>query len=277
MDRSGSPNHRDRSTDPGRESSRRFRRCANSRGVATGGNLTASLPEITTMTFSIPGALRASFWSLIGRMWAEQSPTRPYVRQVVSLLQARLGPGEARVVDVGCGAGLYSIALAEAGFEVTGVDSAQGMLNQAQRAMALETHRALRFERGDLDTRLGCEDGAFDAAIAISVLQATRSPERASREVRRILKSGGLLVVLHFPRQDYQTQPLWRQIRYKVIALKRRSISNTILAAAKVIAEQAGGARYWSVDELHSLLVGQGFQIDSTISTNPIVVVARRH
>ena len=228
------------------------------------------------MTFSIDRALRASFWSLIGRMWAEQSPTRPYVRQVVSLLQARLEPGEARVVDVGCGAGLYSIALAEAGFDVTGVDSAQGMLNQARRAMALEEHGALRFERGDLDTRLGCEDGAFDAAVAISVLQATRSPERASREIRRILKPGGLVVVLHFPRQDYQTQPLWRQIRYKVNALKRRSVSNTILAATKVIAEQAGGARYWSVDELHSLLVGQGFQIDSTISTAPIVVVARR-
>lgn len=229
------------------------------------------------MTFSIQGALRASFWSLVGRMWAEQSPTRPYVRQVVSLLQARLGSGEARVVDAGCGAGLYSIALAEAGFDVTGIDSAPGMLTQARKALPRETKARLRVVRGDLDTRLDCEDGAFDAAVAISVLQATRSPERASREIRRILKPGGFLVVLHFPRQDYHAQPLWRQIQYKVNALKRRSVSNTILAAAKVIAEQAGGARYWSVDELHSLLVSQDYQIDSTFCMNPILLLARRH
>ena len=228
------------------------------------------------MLASVPGLLQRTFWSLIGRMWAEQSPTAPHVRQVVSLVQERLDCAEARLIDVGCGAGLYSVALAQAGFVVTGVDAAGGMLAEARKALPGDLAARVSFDQGDLDARLAYPDASFDAAVAISVLQATRSPAHASREILRLLKPGGYLVVLHFPRQDYHSHSLWQQVRDRLALLKRKTLRNRILAAVKVIAEQSGGSRYWSVGELHNLLTNQGYQIESTPSNNPIVLVARR-
>lgn len=228
------------------------------------------------MPFPLDSVLRTTFWSLIGRMWSEQAPTQPHVHQVLEILHSNLGQRGARVVDVGCGAGVYSIALAEAGFDVIGIDAAKGMLAQARKNMPSGIEARLRFEEGDLDGRLPYQDSQFDAAIAISVLQATGSPEHASKEVIRILRPGGILVVLHFGRQDYHAHPLWQQIKHRITTLRRKTGWNMILAAVKVIAEQSGGSRYWSIEELHDLLRAQGFQVESTPATNPIIVVARQ-
>ena len=74
-----------------------------------------------------------------------------------------LEPG-ARVLDLGCGPGLYSAALAERGLDVTGVDVSATSLAHARR-VAAETGLAIRYVQADY--RELEEHGAYDAALLV--------------------------------------------------------------------------------------------------------------
>ena len=224
----------------------------------------------------VPASIRIAFWSLIGRMWDEQAPTGPHVQRVVNITRSRLPLSTARILDVGCGAGLYSVALAESGYDVTGVDAAQGMLARARLKVTPALSSRLRFDEENLDRRLTLAPATFDGAVAISVLQAVQHPYQAAREILRVLKPGGMLVVLHFLRPAYYDDSLGNQIWARIRILKRKTPWNLALAAAKIVAERSNASLYGSVDELHELLSAEGFEIESTPETNPIIVIARR-
>jgi 2-polyprenyl-3-methyl-5-hydroxy-6-metoxy-1,4-benzoquinol methylase len=113
----------------------------------------------------------------------------PYWGARLSFLLARV-PAGARVLDVGCGEGRFTAALVRAGREAVGIDVAQEPL---RRAHARE---------GGLDLRLvpaegpwPLEDTSFDAVWAGEVLEHVADTAGWLSEVRRVLRSGGALVL----------------------------------------------------------------------------------
>jgi SAM-dependent methyltransferase len=113
----------------------------------------------------------------------------------VSFLAERL-PAGARVLDAGCGAGLASVDLIERGFFVHGVDVADKMIahcreNFAQRGLPAESYE---LTHGDV-LNAGFEDESFDAVSALGFIQYQDDEVASLRELRRILKPGGLLFV----------------------------------------------------------------------------------
>jgi ubiquinone/menaquinone biosynthesis C-methylase UbiE len=104
-------------------------------------------------------------------------------------LLAHVAPGDA-VLDLGCGEGAFSAALAEAGARPVGVDVAEAALRRAR-----ERHPELDFRRAAPGEPLPLEDAAVDAVWASEVLAFVPDTARVLSEVRRVLRPEGQLLV----------------------------------------------------------------------------------
>jgi SAM-dependent methyltransferase len=82
-------------------------------------------------------------------------------------LRRLLPPAPARILDAGCGPGLYAVPLAQLGHQVTGVDVSAPALRHA-RGLARDAHvlRNTRFVKGDLRD-LALPAGGFDAVLLV--------------------------------------------------------------------------------------------------------------
>jgi len=98
-----------------------------------------------------------------------------------------------RLLDVGCGTGHHLAALRARGFDVTGVDASEAMLEHARR-----NNPGADVRLGDVEA-LPLPDRQFDIAICIEVLRYLPSCEACLREAWRVLKPGGALLVTAAP------------------------------------------------------------------------------
>jgi 2-polyprenyl-3-methyl-5-hydroxy-6-metoxy-1,4-benzoquinol methylase len=92
------------------------------------------------------------------------------------------------ILDVGCGSGANSVALAAKGHRVRGVDISPA---------AIERYCSRGFEGkvGDFDNGLDYPAASFDAVFCSEVIEHMTSPEILAAEMSRVLKPGGLLVL----------------------------------------------------------------------------------
>ena len=110
-------------------------------------------------------------------------------------LLPHLAPG-LRLLDVGCGPGTITVDLARrvAPGEVLGIDVAEEVVAKAEAHRREEGVENVRFATGDVYA-LDLPDASVDVVHAHQVLQHLTDPVRALRELRRVLKPGGLLAL----------------------------------------------------------------------------------
>jgi SAM-dependent methyltransferase len=117
------------------------------------------------------------------RLWRQRVPPFDGMNWVLDL--AGVGPGT-RVLEVGCGNGLYLRALRARDAQAVGLDLSLGILRTAG-------HPAL--VNGDA-VRLPVRDGAADVVLACHVLDLVPDRATAIRELRRVLAPGGRCVAV---------------------------------------------------------------------------------
>lgn len=100
-----------------------------------------------------------------------------------------------RMLDVGCGSGLFAIQLAALVERVVGVDLSPAMLDQARRAQADAGVSNVDWREANV-AELPFEDGAFSIVTSRAMLHHVASPRRAMTEMRRVCAPGGRIVVL---------------------------------------------------------------------------------
>jgi len=108
--------------------------------------------------------------------------------EVLNLILGYL-PEHGSVVDVGCGAGAYGPSLIAAGHEWLGLES-------NSYCGEILGRRQLPFRRVDLEAgRLPCEDGEWENAICIEVLEHVKEPGVFLAEIARMLRGRALFSV----------------------------------------------------------------------------------
>jgi SAM-dependent methyltransferase len=103
-------------------------------------------------------------------------------------LQRLLGPGDGRCLDVGCGTGLSTAAVAELGWSAVGVDLSEDMLEVARS-------RGLEVIQGSADA-LPLGDGTFDAAVSVWTHTDVEDFSAVITETARVLRPGAPLVYI---------------------------------------------------------------------------------
>lgn len=114
-----------------------------------------------------------------------------------------------RLLDAGCGGGIYLVEAARRGAQATGVDLSEAMLRVARRRAA-DAGVLIQLQRGDVRA-LPFADNSFDVVIAVTALCFVTDPERAVREMARVLTPGGRLVIGELGR--WNTWAAWRRLR----------------------------------------------------------------
>lgn len=99
-----------------------------------------------------------------------------------------------RLLDCGCGPGSITLGLAEmvAPGEVVGIDLEPASIEVARKQMAVQQIANVRFEVANLYT-LPFPDASFDVVFSHAVLLHVREPVSALKEMKRVLKRGGLI------------------------------------------------------------------------------------
>ncbi|WP_256522510.1 bifunctional 2-polyprenyl-6-hydroxyphenol methylase/3-demethylubiquinol 3-O-methyltransferase UbiG [Halobacillus sp. A5] len=129
---------------------------------------------------------RAAFWNANSQnMWDSGSR-----KSIIPLVKKHVNPGQS-IADLGCGDGYGSYKLAEEGYQVTGLDLSEDMIQLAKDRLAKET---LQFVQGDL-ARLPFENEKFDAVMAINCLEWLEVPFQGLEEIKRVVKPGGTLCI----------------------------------------------------------------------------------
>lgn len=146
---------------------------------------------------NVSAAEIAKFGALANRWWDPNGPQRP----LHELNPARLGyiAGRctlrgSRVLDVGCGAGLLSEAMAREGAKVTALDLAPELVEIA-RLHLLESGLAVDYRMQSVEEIAGEMPEAFDVVTCMEMLEHVPDPASVLRACAALLRPGGTLVV----------------------------------------------------------------------------------
>ena len=207
-------------------------------------------------------------------------------------LLPRLQSGQ-RLLDVGCGPGAVTTGLARAVAPglVTGLDAAPDVLATARQHAAETRLRNIEFVEGNVYA-LNHPDDTFDIVYANQLLQHLSDPVAALREMRRVLRPGGLLAVRDADYATMQPHPkfpeferwnaLYHQVAYannaepdagrKLPSWARAAGFTKIETHPNVVLLEAEEARIWgeawSQRILHSAVAAQALEYHLATQTD---------
>lgn len=198
---------------------------------------------------------------------------RQNLDQTLSPFGLSIGPDD-RVVEIGCGIGRMTRALAERAAHVVGVDVSAEMVERGRAALAGVPNAELLVGNGiDLS---GVPSESADAVYSFIVFQHipdTAVTRRYIEEIGRVLRPGGWTVFQISERPEFHRQESWRGTDGWAVRL-RRLVGR---APRDLLAPEWLGSSLTRA-ELFSALDGAGLRLESTVGdgTQFCLVHARR-
>ena len=137
------------------------------------------------------------FSALASRWWDPTSEFKPLhdINPLRLGYVERFAPLAGRtVVDVGCGGGVLTEAMARAGATVTGIDLAAPSIDVA-RLHALESELALEYLHTSAEALAGERPGAFDVVTCMEMLEHVPDPASTVAACARLARPGGHVIL----------------------------------------------------------------------------------
>jgi 2-polyprenyl-6-hydroxyphenyl methylase/3-demethylubiquinone-9 3-methyltransferase len=144
-----------------------------------------------------PGEL-AKFASLAKSWWDPAGPSKPlHELNPLRLRYVEVAAGglrDTRVIDVGCGGGILSEAMARCGARVLGIDLSQAVLDVAE-LHALEAKLAVEYRAIAAEELAAASPGSFDLVTCMEMLEHVPDPAATLAALAILVKPGGHVIV----------------------------------------------------------------------------------
>jgi SAM-dependent methyltransferase len=143
-------------------------------------DLSPTLERVKMGTAAVQGKL----WGTSPRNWADYQEVffTPIYNAILDRSGITAGSAGLRVLDVGCGAGLFCALAAKRGATVSGLDAAEALLDVARKRTPSGD-----FRQGEME-ELPFADGTFDIVTGFNSFQYAADPVNALRQARRVSK-----------------------------------------------------------------------------------------
>lgn len=150
---------------------------------------------MTSASLNVDPGETAKFNQIAVRWWDAEGESRPLhdlnpVR--LSYITERLFVRDKQILDVGCGGGILSEALAKAGAKVTGIDLASMVLDVA-RLHLYESNLAVDYREISAEALADERPASFDAITCMELLEHVPNPSSVIAACAKLLKPGGHL------------------------------------------------------------------------------------
>jgi ubiquinone/menaquinone biosynthesis C-methylase UbiE len=163
---------------------------------------------------------------------------------------------EMHVLDCGCGPGSITLGLARHADKVVGLDRNFKWLEIGQREAVAQRVSNATFEEGDVEKGLRFQDSLFDAVLLHAVLYHLKSPDKALKEILRVLKPGGVLGV-----RDLDIE------RNKYLQKGQNPLLDRALKMSGEFTRLNGGNPSFGPEEHRNLLERAGFEVRELLLT----------
>jgi 2-polyprenyl-6-hydroxyphenyl methylase/3-demethylubiquinone-9 3-methyltransferase len=137
----------------------------------------------------------AKFEALAKRWWDKNSEFKPLhdINPLrANFIDERSPVAELKLLDVGCGGGILSEAMAQRGAEVTGIDLGEAPLSVA-KLHQLESNLSIDYQRISVEELAEQQPESFDIVTCLELLEHVPQPDSTIRACAKLLKPGGHL------------------------------------------------------------------------------------
>ena len=194
---------------------------------------------------------------------------------VLGLVQKLALSTEWPILEIGCGSGLTSVALAQGGYTVQATDSVDAML-KLTRQHAQEASVTDRVFTSIRDVHnLDFPDNTFSLVLKIGVAPWLHSLDKAVREVERVLRPGGYLITTadNWWRLNYWLDPRY----FPPLGPVRQGVRG-VLERLALLKPSGASARLHSIREFDASLAAAGLEKleGRTVGFGPFSLLGRK-
>jgi ubiquinone/menaquinone biosynthesis C-methylase UbiE len=166
-----------------------------------------------------------------------------------------------KVIDVGCGPGVMAESMLNLGCTFWGVDPSPKMIDIARGRF--NDNGRVHLSSGNA-MNLDFSDGFFDAALCMGVIDALSDRRQALREMLRVLKPGGTLIITF---SNLLNPYAWWKLYafYPVVGLWHRLRRTKSLRAQSGLLSQAKVRALFTQRGAHDLLLSEGAEVVESV------------